>query len=144
MSTTTSYATAFTVEQSPDEAFSHIINVRGWWTGEIDGPTDHLGAQFTYRHGTVHRSTQTITEFVPGQRLVWHVDDAYLEFGEDPEEWVGSEIVFELAPGDDGAGTKVRFSHIGLVPELECYDNCSSAWGYYVNKSLRELIATPR
>ncbi len=34
----------------------------------------------------------------------------------------------------------VRLSHVGLTPEIECYEKCSSAWGYYVNTSLRQLI----
>jgi hypothetical protein len=30
----------FTVDRTADEAFAAITNVRGWWSGEIDGPTD--------------------------------------------------------------------------------------------------------
>lgn len=36
----------------------------------------------------------------------------------------------------------MRFSHIGLTPEIECYEKCSSAWGYYINTSLKQLITT--
>jgi hypothetical protein len=28
------------------------------------------------------------------------------------------------------------------VPEFECFDNCSTAWAYYINTSLRNLITT--
>jgi hypothetical protein len=59
---------------------------------------------------------------------------------EDPREWVGSEIVFEVAP--EGGRTTVRFSHIGLAPEVECYEKCSTAWGFYINTSLKRLITT--
>jgi hypothetical protein len=27
-----------------------------------------------------------------------------------------------------------------LVPEFECFEACSSAWGFYVNGSLKRLI----
>src|SRR6266571_5096435 len=40
------FTAAFTVDQTPEEAFAAINNVRGWWTGEIEGSTDKLGAEF--------------------------------------------------------------------------------------------------
>ena len=38
--------------------------------------------------------------------------------------------------------TDLSFSHLGLVSEFECYDGCSSAWGFFVNGSLKHLITT--
>ena len=31
---------------------------------------------------------------------------------------------------------------IGLVPAIQCYGDCSDAWGFYINESLRSLITT--
>jgi hypothetical protein len=134
------YTTTFAVDQTPEEAFAAIIDVRGWWSGEIEGSTDHLGEEFIYRYRDVHYSKQRITELVPGQRVVWHVLDAYLNFTEDPDEWVGTDVTFEVARHGDQ--TEVSFSHLGLVPEFECYETCSNAWGFYINSSLRNLITT--
>lgn len=134
------FSTSFTVRQSPLEVFDAINDVRGWWSGEIDGRTDELGAEFTYRYKGLHRSTQRITELVPGQRVVWHVSDASLEFVEDRTEWTGTDIVFEIARKNDE--TEVRFTHVGLVPRFQCYGKCSGAWGFYINESLRSLITT--
>ena len=135
-----SLTTSFTVDQTPEEAFDAINNVRGWWSGEIDGNTDKLGEVFTYRYKDVHRTTQKITEFVPGKRVVWHVTDAKLNFVKDKTEWNGTDIVFDIAKKD--GKTEVRFTHVGLVPTFECYGGCSGAWGFYINDSLRNLITT--
>jgi hypothetical protein len=134
------YTTAFLVDQTPEEAFSAINNVRGWWLGEIDGSTDKPGAEFTYQSGDVHRSTQKITEWVPGQKVVWHVVDSQINFVKDKTEWTGTDIVFEITPKDNQ--TELRFTHIGLAPVLACYGDCSDAWNFYINDSLRSLITT--
>ena len=137
-----SLTTSFTVDQTPEEVFDAINNVRGWWSGEIDGRTDKLGEVFTYRYKDVHRTTQKITELVPGKKVVWHVTDAELNFVKDKTEWNGTDIVFEIAKKD--GKTEVRFTHVGLVPAFECYGGCSGAWGFYINDSLRNLITTGR
>ena len=134
------FASQFTVEETPEQAFAAITDVRAWWSGNVEGATDQLGAEFTYRYQDIHYSKQRITELIPGRRVVWQVLDAYLNFTDDPREWVGSEIVFEVAR--EGDQTAVRFSHIGLTPEIECYEKCSSAWGFYINTSLKRLITS--
>ena len=128
----------FTVDQTPEEAFAAINDVRGWWSGEIEGSTDKLGDEFTYRYKDIHYSKQKITELTPGKKVVWLVLDAYLSFIEDKNEWNGTEIIFDIAKKGDK--TEVRFTHVGLVPDHECYGACSNAWGSYINGSLRSLI----
>ncbi len=134
------YTLAFTVDQTPQEAFRAINDVRGWWSGEVEGDTSQLGGEFSYRVAGVHYSKQKITESVPGKKVAWHVTDAQLEFVKDKSEWKGTDIVFEIAK--QGAKTEVRFTHKGLASAFECYTNCSNAWGMLVNGNLRKLIAT--
>src|ERR1017187_9212414 len=113
---TQDYTTSILVEQTPEEVFNAINNVRAWWSGEIDGDTDKLDAEFTYRYQDIHRSKQKITEFIPGKRVVWHVIDSYLSFIKDKEEWNGTDIVFKITRKGDK--TEVRFTHVGLVPAV--------------------------
>jgi len=134
------YTTSFTVDQSPEEVFAAINNVRGWWSGEIDGRTDKLGAEFKYRYKDLHKTTQKITELAPGKKVVWHVVESHINFVKDKNEWNGTDIVFEIAK--KGGKTELRFTHVGLVPAFECYGDCSGAWGFYINDSLRSLITT--
>lgn len=134
------FSTSFTVDQTPDQVFAAINNVRGWWSGEIVGDTNKIGAEFTYRYKNMHNSKQKITEFVPGKKVVWHVTGAELTFVKDKKEWIGTDIVFEIEKKDDK--TEVRFTHVGLVPAFECYGGCSGAWGALVDGNLRKLIET--
>jgi uncharacterized protein YndB with AHSA1/START domain len=132
------FTTTILVDQSPEQVFDAINDVRGWWSGEIDGRTDQLGAEFTYRYKDFHRSTQKITELVPGKRVVWHITDAQLSFVEDKREWNGTDVVFDISK--KGKQTELRFTHVGLVPAIQCYGDCSGAWTFYIQDSLRRLI----
>ena len=140
MSASPSFTTSFTVPRSPEEVFAAINDVRAWWSGDIEGGTAELGDEFTYRHEHVHVSRQRITESVPGERVVWHVVDGYLDFVEDTAEWTGTDIVFEISRTGDA--TELRFTHVGLAPASACFDQCSSAWRFYIDGSLRNLILT--
>ena len=58
----------------------------------------------------------------------------------DKAEWRGTDIVFEMARS--AGKTEVRFTHLGLVPAFECFTDCYNAWGFYINASRRNRIAT--
>jgi len=137
---TKDYTTSFTVDQSPEEVFSAINKVRSWWSEEIEGPTEKLGDRFQFHHKDIHRSTQKITESVPGRKVVWRVSDSQLNFVKDKTEWNGTEVVFEI--NRKGDRTELRFTHVGLVPAFACYGGCSGAWGFYINDSLHGRITT--
>ena len=126
------------VDQTPEEAFNAVNNVRGWWTGDIEGSTDKLNDEFTYRYKDFHYSKQKITEFIPGKKIVWLVTDSFLDFLKNKSEWNDTKITFDIAK--KGGKTEVRFTHLGIAPGVECYDKCSNAWGSYINNSLRNLI----
>ena len=132
------YTTTLTVDQSPQDAFKAISNPRGWWSENIEGDTDRLGAVFFYSFNDVHRGTFKITEFVSGKRIVWHVLQNYFNFVKNSGEWTNTDIVFEISKRDDK--TEVHFTHVGLNPAEECFDVCSDAWGTYIKTSLRDLI----
>ncbi len=134
------FTATFSVDQTPEEVFDAINNVRGWWSEEIEGDTDKLEDEFTYHYEDLHRSIQKITELVPAKKVVWHVLDSQINFVKDKTEWNGTDIIFEITRKD--GKTELRFTHVGLVSAIECYGGCSDAWGFYINDSLRSLITT--
>jgi hypothetical protein len=134
------YTATISVNKTPKEAFNAINNVRGWWTENLEGGTEKLGDEFTVTFGKVHVSTQKLVEVVPNKKVVWLVTASNLNFIQDKQEWNNTKISFEIFQKDEK--TQVRFTHQGLIPEIECFDACSNAWSEYIQGSLRSLINT--
>jgi len=138
--TTSDFTTSILVDQTPEEVFTAVNNVRGWWSEEIEGGTTKLNDEFTYHYQDVHRCKMKITEFIPGRKVAWQVLDNYFSFTHDKEEWKGNRIVFEISAKDNK--TELKFTQVGLVPGYECYDICQNAWSTYIQKSLYSLITS--
>ena len=67
------FTTSFTVDTTPAEVYRAILNVRGWWSEEIEGDTDIVGGEFVYQYERLHRCRIAVTELVPGRRVTWLV-----------------------------------------------------------------------
>jgi uncharacterized protein YndB with AHSA1/START domain len=134
------FTASFVVDQTPEKVFAAINNVRGWWGEDVEGSNDKVGDEFTYRVQDVHNSKLRVIELIPNEKVVWLVLDNHMNFVEDQTEWVGTTIRFEIARKRDQ--TEVRFAHLGLVPQYECFGVCSSAWGSLMLGSLPSLITT--
>jgi Activator of Hsp90 ATPase homolog 1-like protein len=136
--TTQDFSTTILVDQVPEEVFNAINNVRGWWSGEIEGSTDKLNDVFKYYYEDVHRCEIKIAGLVPNSQVVWQVLNNYFKFTKDKSEWKGTKIIFDIS--EKGGKTQLNFTHQGLTPHYECYDICKDAWGNYIQNSLRSLI----
>ncbi len=150
--TTKDFTTTILVDKTPKEAFDAINNVRGWWSEEIEGNTEKLNDEFKYHFEDNHRTHLKLIEVIPNEKVVWLVLDNYFK----PEffaalsipfsnqaEWLGTKIIFEISKKDhksDSNRTQIRFTHMGLVPEFECFEVCSNGWSFYIRTSLLNLI----
>ena len=134
------YHTSIIVDATAHEAFESINNVTKWWTEDLEGSSQKLDDEFTVRFGDVHYSKQKLVEVVPGKKVVWLVTDSKLNFIEDKQEWTNTKISFEISTQNER--TKINFTHIGLVPKIECFDACSNAWTQYIQGSLLNFIKT--
>ena len=71
---------------------------------------------------------------------MWQVTDCNLDRLHDKKEWNGTTVVWDIS-SDDGGTTRVHMTHVGLVPGVECYDECKRGWDFCVGKSLQKLLA---
>ncbi len=137
---------SFTVEQTPQEVFDAVTDVRSWWSGSIVGDTTTLGAEWVYTVPDIHFSKFRTTRLEPGSRVEWLVLDSHLTFAEDKQEWTGTTVRFEVGPEPGEAGapgrTRLTFTHVGLHAGHECFEVCRTAWGQYVLGSLRDRVRT--
>lgn len=137
---TADFTTTLVVDQTPAQAFQAIINVRGWWSEDIEGSTAQLNDEFDYHYEDVHYCKIKLVEVIPDKKMVWLVLDNHFNFTQDKAEWKGTKIVFDIV--QQGQQTQIRFTHEGLVPAYECYNICRDAWTNYIQNSLGSLITT--
>ena len=143
--TTPDFSTTILVDQTPEEVFNAINNPQAWWSGEIKGRTSQLNDEFTYQYKEFHLSKQRIVEMIPGKKVVWLVTESNINYAEDKREWTDTKISFEISEQDnksDSYRTQLRFTHLGLVPEIECFDSCSNSWSQLIQQGLFGLITT--
>jgi plastocyanin len=134
------YSTTLSADQSPQEVFDAINNVRGWWTTDFKGASEKEGDEFEARFGDVHYSKHKLIEVIPGKKIVWLVTDSALNFVANKSEWTGNKNIFDIS--QKGDKTEVTFTHEGLVPRFECFNGCSGGWDYFLQGSLLPYITT--
>ena len=122
----------------PGEVIDKIGQVSEWWSKNFEGKSTALNDVFTVRFMNGDMYKIKIGELIADKKIVWDVIDAYQSWVKEPTEWVGTKIVWEVSETKDGS--EVHFTHIGLVPELECFDTCTGGWNYLMTESLSELL----
>lgn len=135
-----SFSISFLVDPSSEEVFDAVRNVRGWWSQDLEGNSEKLNDEFSYRHGNIHYSKHKLIEVISNEKIVWLTLDSQLTFVAKQNEWNGTKVIFEISKKD--GKTKLDITHLGLVPEFECYEGCSKGWTHYFENSLLPLITT--
>ena len=108
------------------DAIATLDGPRGWWTPLVSGSAE--------RGGELRFEFEGLNETILMRVDVWQRPSALhwscVEHSGHPE-WVGTKLVFnliELGP----EVCELRFRHIGLVPELECYGVCKRGWDSFL------------
>ena len=133
------YHCSILADVSPKEAFDNINHVSAWWTENIEGRSEKLNDIFTVHFGETF-VTFKIIETAPYKKITWFVTDCNLHWLKDKKEWNNTKISWEISA--ENSSTKIDMTHIGLVPGIECYNDCEKGWDHYILDSLFKLITT--
>lgn len=131
------YHREIVLDVSPEQAFKGIAQVNKWWAKKFDGRAEKLNDVFTVRFGETF-VTFRVSECVVNSRVAWDVTDCYLHWLSDKTEWTGTKVLWEIEEKADG--TEIRFTHIGLRPEIECFAACQRGWDEHMLGSLPLLL----
>jgi hypothetical protein len=131
------YHSSIVVNANATEAYNKISHVNEWWAANFEGGAKNTGDVFTVRWGETF-VTFKIAEAIAGKTVTWMVTDCHLPWLNDKKEWNDTKVVFEISQKDNA--TKIDMTHIGLTPEVECYQDCQTGWNHYIKKSLPKFI----
>lgn len=123
-----------------DEATKKISNVPAWWGISFTGNAEKQGDKFVVKMGGESFFDFTVTELVPGKRIVWLVTDCFMPWYEDKKEWADTRLIFDL--NEDNGVTQLRFEHEGLTPNVACYRDCEQGWTHWIRTSLFSYFTT--
>lgn len=133
-----SYSVSITCRSTATEAFKKINDVAAWWTEDFKGRSKNMNDEFTVSFGATWM-THEVIELIPGKKIVWMVTDCYKHWlKKNKQEWKGTTLKWEISGGM--GETQITFTHVGLLPGIECYDGCEKAWNYYIRESLLSLL----
>ncbi len=102
-----------------------------WWTHDTKG-AGPVGSTIEFRFNGGGPDF-TVAELVPDQLVRWQ------HSGTMPEEWMGTEVIFQLEFKDDQ--TFIRFTHGNWQEASHFLAHCSTKWAVFL-LSLKELAET--
>ncbi|HEX3790398.1 MAG TPA: SRPBCC domain-containing protein [Pseudonocardiaceae bacterium] len=112
-------------------ALTTTEGLAGWWTTNTAGHADELDGVLEFRFDAGGFDIKVV-ELAPDKRVRWEVVGG-------PEEWVGTQVVWDLEQVDDYA--IVLFKHQGWREPVEFMHHCSTKWAVFL-LSLKALIET--
>lgn len=132
---TANYTVEIELAKSPDDVFSHIINLSKWWPEEFEGEDIKLYSEFVFRIGDMHYSKNKVIEFIPNKKIVWLTTESIRKT--DNYDWTGTKFIFEVVP--KAHNTLVKFTYDGVVFENE-YDRLLQICDVTIKKMLYNFI----
>ena len=123
-----------------NEAIKRINNVPEWWGIYFSGNSKKQNDKFIVKMGGDSFFNFTLEELIPDKRVVWLVTDCYMPWYSDKNEWTNTKLIFDIS--ENNGVTTLNFTHEGLTPEVECYNDCETGWTHWITTSLLSYFTT--
>jgi uncharacterized protein YndB with AHSA1/START domain len=112
------------IEAPPERVYRALATRSGlinWWTWHVKGEPAP-GGVVSFRFADGGPDMQMI-ELAPGRAVRWRCAAG-------PEEWLGTDISFELSPGE--RETVLMFRHAGWRSQSDFMAHCSCKWAAFL------------
>ena len=131
------YHASLTTNISPKDVLEKILHIKEWWSLRFEGTTE-IGDIFTVRFKSGDWYKIKIGNIIPNKKIEWNVIDSDQTWHQKRNECNGTKIVWEISPIKNGS--KVTMTHLGLIPDFECYNSCKKGWDYLLKESLFKYL----
>ena len=132
------YQKTMRVNAPADALFDAITNTSGlaaWWTG-VTGSTE-AGGELRFFFDPPEPCVMHVDQATRPTTVQWTVTSC--DFLRD---WVGTRPTFTITPVD-GEACELHFRHYGLTAELDCIEDCTQGWNFFL-QSLRRFVEVGR
>ncbi len=109
-----------------------VDGIRSWWSTNVEGG-DQVGESVTIRFGDRWKVLMERTEMIPNQRVSYRITE------HDTEEWLGTELVFDLSESD--GWTTMKFDQRGWKEASDFFRFCSVKWVVFL-LSIKQAVET--
>lgn len=120
------------IKASPEKVYNALTTnegLAGWWTNDVSGAGD-VGSVIQFRFNGGGPDFEVI-DLIENKTVQWK------HSGNMPEEWMGSEILFQIQVKEDQ--TIVRFSHSNWQEASDFMAHCSTKWAVFL-LSLKDAL----
>lgn len=137
-----SYEHTISVKVTPRRVYDALTKeMSNWWTdmtSKVDKIGDKTTAKFedgtTWSFEVAKLEENTLVELFCFQADHIHpVTTPAMR-----TEWENTTLRFRII--ENSENTTIHFTHVGLTPEVHCYDICNSGWNHFFGSSLKAYL----
>ncbi|WP_299225536.1 SRPBCC domain-containing protein [uncultured Psychroserpens sp.] len=129
------YKKTIEVSANANQLFNALTDEMHLWWGKISDSNFDTNGRFTVTFENNYWWTFKIVEFLPNREIIWKCIAGEPEFN---KEWIGHVLHWQIT--EKNSKTTLQFHHVGLNPDINCYDVCSTTWDMFIIDRLKNHV----